>query len=123
MPHDASASVEMPGSGVTMLAWGALLAAGLLEVVWATAMKMSEGFTRLWPSLIAISTAIVSFGLLAVALRHLPVGSGYAVWVGVGAVGVAIVGMIAFGDDVTPMRLVCLAAIVAGVVGLRLVEA
>lgn len=105
------------------LAWAALLIAGLLEVVWATALKRSDGFTQLWPSVIAIVTAGLSFTLLALALRYLPVGSGYAVWVGIGAVGVAVLGMIAFGDAVTPIRLVCLSAIVAGVIGLRLVEA
>ncbi|MGJ3509178.1 DMT family transporter [Enemella sp. A6] len=107
---------------MTNIAWGTLVIAGLLEVVWVTAMKRSEGFTRLWPSLIAIPTAVISFGLLAIALRHLPAGNGYAVWVGIGAVGVAAVGMTVFNDAVTPLKILCLGAIIAGVIGLRLLE-
>lgn len=122
MPHDEVGPRAAPGAGVTAIAWGVLVVAGLLEVVWATAMKRSEGFTLLWPSLVAMSVAGISFVLLAVALRHLPMGSGYAVWVGIGAVGVAVVGVYWFGDDVTPLRLLCLGAIIAGVIGLRLIE-
>ncbi|WP_327152279.1 DMT family transporter [Nocardia sp. NBC_01329] len=104
------------------MAWGLLLVAGLVEVVWVTAMKQSEGFTRFWPSLAAITAAMISFALLSIALRYLPVGTGYAVWVGVGAVGVAIAGMIWFGDHVTPLRFLCIGTIIAGVIGLRLIE-
>ena len=74
------------------MAWFVLVCAGLLEIVWATALKQSDGFTRLWPSIVGIVGALVSFLLLAVALRHLPAGTGYAVWVGIGAVGVSIAG-------------------------------
>ncbi|MCT7659197.1 DMT family transporter [Mycobacterium deserti] len=103
-------------------AWLILVAAGLLEIVWATALKQSDGFSRLWPSVVGIVCAIVSFVLLTVALRQLPAGTGYAVWVGVGAVGVAIAGMILFGEAVTAARVLFLSTIVVGIVGLRLVE-
>src|SRR3954467_15984754 len=76
--------------------WLILVAAGLLEIVWATALKQSDGFTRLWPSVIGIGGAALSFVLLAVALRHLPAGTGYAVWVGIGAGGVALAGIVVF---------------------------
>jgi quaternary ammonium compound-resistance protein SugE len=104
------------------MAWVILACAGLLEIVWATALKQSDGFTRLWPSVIGIGGATLSFVLLAVALRHLPAGTGYAVWVGIGAVGVAIVGIVVFGDAVSPTRLLFLSLIVVGIVGLRLAE-
>jgi len=102
--------------------WLVLVGAGLLEIVWATALKQSDGFSRLWPSVIGIGGATLSFVLLAVALRHLPAGTGYAVWVGIGAVGVATAGIVAFGETVSPVRVVFLSMIVVGVAGLRLVE-
>jgi quaternary ammonium compound-resistance protein SugE len=104
------------------MAWAMLVAAGLLEILWATAMKESEGFTRLWPSVIGITSSLVSFVVLALALKHLPVGSAYAVWVGIGAGGVAVVGILHFGDAFTPLRLLCIALILSGVLGLRLLE-
>lgn len=104
------------------MAWITLVVAGLLEVVWAIALKQSEGFTRLWPSVVAIVGAVTSFGLLAVALRNLPAGTGYAVWVGIGAVGVAVAAMVAFGEAVTVSRIAFLALVVVGIVGLRVVE-
>jgi quaternary ammonium compound-resistance protein SugE len=104
------------------MAWVVLVAAGLLEIVWATALKHSDGFTRLWPSAIGIGGATVSFVLLALALRHLPVGTGYAVWVGIGAIGVAIAGIVAFDEAASAARLLFLAIVVVGLVGLRLVE-
>jgi quaternary ammonium compound-resistance protein SugE len=104
------------------MAWVVLVAAGLLEIVWATALKQSDGFTRLWPSVIGIGGATVSFVLLALALRHLPVGTGYAVWVGIGAIGVAIAGIVAFDEAASAARLLFLAIVVVGLVGLRLVE-
>ena len=99
-----------------------LLIAELLEIVWATAMKESEGFTRLWPSFIGITVSLASFVLLALALRHLPFGTSYAVWVGIGAVGVAIAGMVYFGETASPARLFFIALVVVGVVGLQIVE-
>jgi quaternary ammonium compound-resistance protein SugE len=104
------------------MAWVALICAGLLEIVWATALKQSDGFSRLWPSVVGIGGALVSFVLLAVALRQLPAGTGYAVWVGIGAVGVAIAGIVAFGETLSAARLLFLSLIVVGVVGLRIAE-
>lgn len=102
--------------------WLILVAAGLLEIVWATALKQSDGFTRLWPSVIGIGGAALSFVLLAVALRHLHAGTGYAVWVGIGAVGVAIAGIVVFDEAVSAARLLFLSIVVLGIMGLRLVE-
>ena len=104
------------------MAWLILVIAGLLEIVWAIALKQSEGFSRLWPSVIGIGTALLSFILLTIALRHLPAGTGYAVWVGIGAVGVAIAGIVLLGEAVSVARVVFLAVIVIGIVGLRIVE-
>jgi quaternary ammonium compound-resistance protein SugE len=104
------------------MAWLLLLAAGLLEIVWAIALKQSEGFTRLWPSVIGISTALGSFLLLTMALRDLPVGTAYAIWVGIGAIGVALVGILALGEAASLTRLALLALILIGIVGLKLVE-
>jgi quaternary ammonium compound-resistance protein SugE len=99
-----------------------LICAGLLEIVWATALKQSDGFSRLWPSVIGVGGALLSFVLLAIALRHLPAGTGYAVWVGIGAVGVVIAGVVVFGEAASAARLLFLSIIVVGIVGLRLVE-
>ena len=107
---------------MTTVPWLVLVVAGLLEIVWATALKQSDGFARLWPSLIGIGGAVLSFVLLAIALRYLPAGTGYAVWVGIGAVGVAIAGIIAFDETVSAARLLFLSIIVVGIVGLRVVE-
>jgi quaternary ammonium compound-resistance protein SugE len=104
------------------MAWLLLVCAGLLEIVWATALKQSDGFTRLWPSIVGVGGALLSFILLAIALRHLPAGTGYAVWVGIGAVGVAAAGIILLGEAVSAGRLLFLSLIVVGIVGLRLVE-
>ncbi|WP_326557677.1 quaternary ammonium compound efflux SMR transporter SugE [Micromonospora sp. NBC_01796] len=104
------------------MAWLVLVAAGLLEIVWAIALRQSEGFTRLWPSTLAVSTALLSFVLLAWALRSLPVGTAYAVWVGIGAVGVAIAGIVALNESAAPARLAFLGLIVVGIAGLKAVE-
>jgi quaternary ammonium compound-resistance protein SugE len=104
------------------MAWLLLITAGLLEIVWAAALKESEGLSRLWPSVLGLTAAWVSFGLLALALRNLPVGTAYAVWVGIGATGVALVGMVALGEPATAARIAFLALIVVGVAGLRVVE-
>jgi quaternary ammonium compound-resistance protein SugE len=103
------------------VAWLMLSIAGLFEVVWAIGLKYTQGFTRLWPSLITVAAMAVSLGFLALALRTLPVGTGYAVWVGIGAVGTAVMGMILFDEPREPLRLLCLVLIVSGVVGLKLV--
>ncbi|NGM13257.1 quaternary ammonium compound efflux SMR transporter SugE [Verrucosispora sp. WMMA2044] len=104
------------------MAWFVLVVAGLLEVVWATALKHTDGFTRLWPSLLAVASAALSFFMLAWAMKALPVGAAYAVWVGIGAVGVVIAGIVTMQEDAGPARLLFLALIVVGIIGLRLVE-
>jgi quaternary ammonium compound-resistance protein SugE len=104
------------------MAWTVLVGAGLLEIVWAIALKYSDGFTRFWPSAIGLAAAVVSFVLLSMALKSLPVGTAYAVWVGIGALGVAITGIIALGESASLLRLGLLALILIGIVGLKLVE-
>jgi quaternary ammonium compound-resistance protein SugE len=102
-------------------AWLVLVAAGVLEVVWAIGLKYAEGFTRVVPSLVTLAAAAASFWLLALAIRVLPVGTAYAAWTGIGAVGTAALGMLLFGEPATAARLACIAVIVAGIVGLKLV--
>jgi quaternary ammonium compound-resistance protein SugE len=104
------------------IAWLLLIAAGLLEIVWAVALKDAEGFSRLWPSVIGITAAWISFGLLTLALRTLPVGTAYAVWTGIGVLGVAVVGILAHDESSSPVRLALLALILAGVVGLKVFD-
>jgi quaternary ammonium compound-resistance protein SugE len=104
------------------MAWLLLVGAGLLEIIWAIALKRSDGFTRLWPSVIGIVAAVISFVMLTVALRSLAVGTAYAVWVGIGAVGVAVAGMVTLGEAASALRLGFLALIVIGVAGLRVLE-
>lgn len=102
------------------MAWLFLLVAGLFEIVWAVAMKYSAGWTRPWPSVVTIAGMIASVYFLAVALRTIPLGTGYAVWTGIGAVGTAILGVALFSESLSPARLACIALIVAGIVGLKL---
>jgi quaternary ammonium compound-resistance protein SugE len=103
------------------MAWIVLFAAGLLETVWAVGMKQSHGFTRLVPSVITIAAMIGSVLLLAWAMRTLPLGTAYAVWTGIGAVGTAALGIYLFGEPATAARLASMGLIVAGIVGLKLV--
>jgi quaternary ammonium compound-resistance protein SugE len=100
--------------------WILLLLAGLFEVGWAIGLKYTEGFTKLWPSVGTIAAMIVSLGLLGIAMKSLPVGTSYAVWVGVGAVGTALLGIVLLGEPATAGRLASLGLIVAGIVGLKL---
>jgi len=100
--------------------WFLLVLAGLFEIGWAIGLKYTEGFTRLWPSLATIAAMIVSLALLGIAMKSLPVGTAYAVWVGVGAVGTAILGMLLLGESANPLRIASLLLIVAGIVGLKL---
>lgn len=100
--------------------WLLLAIAGLLEVVWAIGLKHTHGFTRLTPSLVTLAAMGASFYLLSVAMRTLPLGTAYAVWVGIGAVGTAIAGIFLFQEPATPLRLLSLVLVVAGIVGLRL---
>ncbi len=103
-------------------AWLLLLAAGLLEVIWAVGLKYTEGFSRLLPSVITIAAMIASVWLLALALKSIPVGTGYAVWTGIGAVGTAILGIVLFSEPATAARIACIGLIVAGIFGLKLVS-
>lgn len=100
--------------------WLILVTAGLFEIVWAIGIKYTEGFTRLWPSVGTLAAMLVSIVLLGIAMKSLPVGTAYAVWVGVGAVGTAIFGIILFGESASAMRLMSLGLIVVGIVGLKL---
>ena len=102
------------------MAWLYLLIAGLFEVGWAIGLKYTEGFSRLWPSLATIAAMIISLGFLGLALKTLPVGTAYAVWTGVGAVGTAILGIYLFAEPANAMRLACIGLIVSGIVGLKL---
>ena len=101
-------------------AWALLLLAGCFEIAWAVALTRTAGWTRLWPSLLTIALMAVSFVLLARAMREVPMGTAYAVWTGVGAVGVAAVGMIFLREPASPVRVACIALIVLGIVGLKL---
>jgi quaternary ammonium compound-resistance protein SugE len=102
------------------MAWLMLLVAGLFEVAWAIGLKYTEGFTRLWPSVGTLAAMGLSVLLLGMAMKTLPVGTSYAVWVGVGAVGTAILGIVLFGEPANAGRLISLGLIVAGIVGLKL---
>lgn len=103
-----------------MSGWFALLMAGLLEVGWAFGLKYSDGLTRFWPTAATMLAIALSFGLMALALRSLPFGTAYAVWTGIGAVGTIILGMLIFSEPTDPVRVLCLALIVVGMVGLKL---
>ncbi len=102
------------------MAWIILLLAGLFEIGWAIGLKYTEGFTRLWPTLGTVAAMAVSLGLLGMAMKSLPVGTAYAVWVGVGAVGTAILGIALLGEPANAGRIASLVLIVAGIVGLKL---
>jgi quaternary ammonium compound-resistance protein SugE len=104
------------------MAWTLLGIAGLLEIAFAFGMKWSEGFTRLIPGLLTLATGVSSVFLLSFSLRTLPVGTGYAVWTGIGAAGTAILGMAVLGESAAPLRLLCIVLILAGVIGLKLVS-
>lgn len=103
--------------------WFWLVLAGLFEVVWAIGLKHTQGFTRLTPSLVTVAAMGVSFYFLSAALRTLPIGTAYAVWVGIGAVGTAVAGIFLFNEAATPLKLVSLVLVVAGIVGLKLSSA
>lgn len=102
------------------MAWIFLFLAGLLEVVWAFLMKMSDGFTKPWPTVGTLAFMIVSFGLLSLAMKSLPLGTAYVIWTGIGAVGAFVVGIAVLGEPVTPMRVIGAVLIVAGLVVLKL---
>lgn len=102
------------------MAWLVLFTAGVCEVVWATGLKYSQGFTRLWPSVFTLLAMTVSVLLLSWAMRDLPVGTAYAIWTGIGAVGMVLVGIFLFEEPAAPLRLVCLAMIITGIIGLKM---
>ena len=102
------------------MAWMLLFIAGLFEVCWAIGLKYTDGFTRAVPTTLVVVAMVASVWLLALALRTIPVGTGYAVWTGIGAVGTALLGIVLFGESVSPARLSCIGLIVAGIVGLKL---
>ncbi|SFD75690.1 quaternary ammonium compound-resistance protein SugE [Phytobacter palmae] len=102
------------------MSWIILVIAGLLEVVWAIGLKYTHGFTRLVPSVITVTAMIVSVVMLSWAMKNLPTGTAYAVWTGIGAVGAAITGILLLGESANPARLLSLALIVAGIIGLKL---
>ncbi len=104
------------------MAWALLVAAGILEIGWAIGLKYTDGFTRLWPSIWTIAAMVVSMYLLALAARTLPIGTAYAVWVGIGAAGAMLLGMVLLGEPRSAARILCVGLIVAGVVGLKLFD-
>ena len=102
------------------MAWIVLIIAGLFEIVWAFSMKQSEGFTRLWPSVITFAAMLASIGLLAVSMRSLPLGTAYTVWTGIGAVGAFVVGILFLGESANALRLIAALLIVSGLLLMKL---
>src|SRR5687768_16999299 len=100
--------------------WIILVLAGLFEVGWAIGLKYTDGFTKLWPTLGTVGAMVISLGLLGIAMKSLPVGTAYAIWVGVGAVGTVILGIILLGEPANAARLISVALIIAGIIGLKL---
>ncbi|CAO3421604.1 quaternary ammonium compound efflux SMR transporter SugE [Azospirillum doebereinerae] len=104
------------------MAWIALALAGLFEIGWAVGLKHTEGFTRLWPSVWTVAAMVASIVLLGFALKSLPLGTAYAVWTGIGTVGTVVLGMLLLGEPAGAARLLCIAAIVGGIAGLKLLH-
>jgi quaternary ammonium compound-resistance protein SugE len=104
------------------MAWVYLVIAGFFEMGWAVGLKYTDGFTRLVPTTLTVAAMIISVVLLGLALRDLPVGTGYAVWTGIGTVGTALLGMYLFNDPATAARLACIGLIVAGIIGLKVLS-
>ncbi|GJD86000.1 quaternary ammonium compound efflux SMR transporter SugE [Methylobacterium haplocladii] len=104
------------------MAWAILFIAGLFEIGWAIGLKYADGFTRLWPSVWTLVSMVISVVLLSFAVRTLPIGTGYAVWTGIGTVGTAILGIVLFSEPVTAARIGCITLVVAGILGLKLAE-
>jgi len=103
------------------MSWMVLVLAGLFEIAWAVGLKYTEGFTRLWPSVGTLVAIVVSLALLGVAVKSLPVGTAYAVWTGIGAVGTVLLGIVLFGESASFVRLACVGLILIGLIGLKLV--
>ena len=110
----------LAGDGGYAMAWIMLLIAGLFEIVWALGMKKADGFTKLWPSVWTIAAMIVSFVLLGLAVKSLPVGTAYAIWTGIGAAGTAVFGVLIYNEALTIQRVGCVVLILAGTIGLKL---
>jgi quaternary ammonium compound-resistance protein SugE len=106
-------------TGGKRMAWLILIIAGLFEVGWAVGLKYSDGLTRLWPSLATGAALILSMGLLAIAMKSLPLGTAYTVWTGIGAIGTVILGIVLFGEPASVIRLGCITLILAGIIGLK----
>lgn len=105
------------------LAWVLLVVAGLFEVAWAIGLKYTAGFSKPVPTLLTVAAMVISMGLLGVVARQLPIGTAYAVWTGIGVFGTAVLGMYLFGESMAPLRLLCLAFIITGIIGLKLTTA
>ncbi|MBL8468199.1 quaternary ammonium compound efflux SMR transporter SugE [Methyloversatilis discipulorum] len=105
------------------MSWTILLIAGLFECAWAIGLKYTDGFSRFWPSAFTVTAMVISVVLLGIAMRNLPVGTAYAVWTGIGAVGTVILGIVLFNEPANAARLVCVGLIVAGILGLKLTSA
>jgi quaternary ammonium compound-resistance protein SugE len=105
------------------MSWTILLIAGLFECAWAIGLKYTDGFSRFWPSAFTVTAMVISVVLLGIAMRNLPVGTAYAVWTGIGAVGTVILGIVLFSEPANAARLVCVGLIVAGILGLKLTSA
>ena len=103
------------------MAWLVLFVAGLFEVGWAVGLKYTEGFTRLWPSVATVASMALSLAMLGLALKHLPLGTAYAVWTGIGTIGTVILGILLFAEPADAARLLCIALILAGILGLKLI--
>jgi quaternary ammonium compound-resistance protein SugE len=119
----------LPQAGTTLIlserremTWLILVVAGIFEIAWAIGLKYTEGFTRLWPTLATVSAMAVSLGMLGIAMRTIPVGTAYAVWTGIGTIGTVILGIILFGESANPLRLACVALILVGILGLKMLD-
>lgn len=104
------------------MSWIILFIAGLFEIGWAVGLKQTQGFTKLVPTMLTIGAIIISIGLLGLAAKHLPIGTAYAVWTGIGTVGTVVIGVLFLGESASPARLACIGLIVAGIIGLKLVS-
>ncbi len=100
--------------------WFSLAIAGAFEIVWAVGLKYTDGLSRLWPSVFTLVAMAISLYFLAQAIKTIPLGTGYAIWTGIGAAGIAVLGMVLFAESTQPIRLICIALIITGIVGLKL---
>lgn len=101
------------------MSWYLLIIAGLFEIAWAIGLKYTDGFTRLWPTVGTLAALVISIGLLGIAAKNLPIGTAYAIWTGIGAIGTVVCGIVFLGDPSTLFRMACIALILLGVVGLK----